>query len=154
MRRRLMMVASALVVSTACSSSSSSTGSTGPTNTGGRTLSAKVDGVAWSTNSVGGSVSGGAVILAGSDGTQTIGISFAQTTGTQSISAATVVSGSLTIGSQTWKAGPGTGTGTVTVTTATANHFVGTFSFTGQGVVASVTPATRQVTSGTFDVTF
>jgi hypothetical protein len=153
MRRRWMMVASALVVSTACGSSSSSS-STGPTNTGGRTLSAKVDGVAWSTNSVGGSVANGVVILAGSDGTQTIGISFAPTTGTQPISVSTVVSGSLTIGSQTWKAGPGTGTGTVTVTTATANHFVGTFSFTGQGVVSSVTPATRQVTAGTFDVTF
>jgi hypothetical protein len=150
-----MIVMSALVVSTACGgSSSSSNGSTGPTNTGGRTLSAKVDGVAWSTNVVGGSVANGVVILAGSDGTQTIGISFAQTTGTQSVSAATVVSGSLTIGSQTWKAGPGTGAGTVTVTTATANHFAGTFSFTGQGVVSSVTPATRQVTAGTFDVTF
>ena len=153
MRRCLMMLTSALVISTACGGSSGS-GSTGPTNTGGRAMSAKVDGAAWSTSAVGGSVSNGAVILAGSDGTQTIGISFAQTTGTQSISAATVVSGSLTIGAQTWKAGPGTGTGTVTVTTATANHFVGTFSFTGQGVVNSVTPATRQVTVGTFDVTF
>jgi hypothetical protein len=53
-----------------------------------------------------------------------------------------------------WKAGPGTGTGTVTVTIATANHVAGTFSFTAQGIVASTTPATRQVTAGTFDVTF
>jgi hypothetical protein len=53
-----------------------------------------------------------------------------------------------------WKAGPGTGVATVTVTTATANHVTGTFSFTAQGIVASTTPATHQVTAGTFDVTF
>lgn len=153
MRRCLMMLTSALVISTACGGSSGS-GSTGPTNTGGRTMSAKVDGAAWSTLAVGGSVSNGAVILAGSDGTQTIGISFAAAAGTQTISAGTIVSGSLTIGSLTWKAGPGSGTGTVTVTAATANHFAGTFSFTAQGLVASTTPATRQVTAGTFDVTF
>jgi len=92
--------------------------------------------------------------LAGSDGTQTIGVSFAAASGTQAISAGTIVSGSLTIGPLTWKAGPGTGTGTVTVATVTANHVVGTFSFTAQGLVASTTPATRQVTAGTFDVTF
>ena len=78
---------------------------------------------------------------------------FAATPGTQTISAGTVVSGSLTAGTLMWKAGPGTGTGTVTVTTATAKHIAGTFSFTAQGLVASTTPATRQVTAGIFDVT-
>ena len=154
MRRCLAMAMSVLLVSTACGSSSDS-GTTGPTNTGTHAMTAKVDGVAWSTGSVGGSASNGVVILAGSDGTQTIGISFAAgTTGTQVISASTVVSGSLTIGAQTWKANVGTGTGTVTVTTSTANHVVGTFSFTAQALVAGTSPTTRQVTAGTFDVTF
>jgi hypothetical protein len=117
-------------------------------------MSAKIDGAAWTTALAGGSATNGLVILAGSDGAQTIAISFAATTGTQTISPGTIVSGSLAIGALTWKAGPGTGTGSVTVTTATANHVVGTFNFTAQGIVATTTPATRQVTAGTFDVTF
>jgi hypothetical protein len=146
---------SVLLVSAACGSSSSSSGTTGPTNTGTRVMTAKVDGVAWSTTSAGGSVSNGVFILAGSDGTQTVGISFAAgSTGTQSISPSTVVSGSLTIGAQTWKANVGTGTGTVTITTSTANHVAGAFSFTAQALVAGTSPAIRQVTAGTFDVTF
>jgi hypothetical protein len=144
---------SVLLVSTACGGSSGS-GTTGPTNTSTRVMSAKVDGAAWVTTIAGGSATNGLVILAGSDGTQTIAISFAATPGTQTISPGTIVSGSLTVGALMWKAGPGTGTGTVTVTIATANHVAGTFSFTAQGIVASTTPATRQVTAGTFDVTF
>jgi len=154
MQRRVAITISLLLASAACRSSSNS-GTTAPNNTGTRAMTAKVDGVAWSKASVGGSASNGVVILAGSDGTQTIGISFAAgTTGTQAISASTVASGSLTIGAQTWKASVGTGTGNVTVTTSTANHVVGTFSFTAQAVTSGATPATRQVTVGTFDVTF
>jgi hypothetical protein len=153
MQRRLAMAMSILLVSTACGGGSGS-GATGPTTTSTRAMSAKVDGAAWITAFAGGSATNGLVILAGSDGSQTIAISFAAATGTQTISPGTIVSGSLTIGALTWKAGPGTGTGSVTVTTATANHVVGTFSFTAQGIVASTTPATRQITAGTFDVTF
>jgi hypothetical protein len=144
---------SVLLASTACGGSGNS-GTTAPNNTGSRVMSAKVDGAAWNTTIAGGSATNGLVILAGSNGTQTIAISFAATPGTQNISPGTIVSGSLTIGSLMWKAGPGTGTGTVTVTTSTANRVVGTFSFTAQGIVASTTPATRQITAGTFDVTF
>ena len=153
MRRRLAMTMSVLLVSTACGGSSNSA-STGPNNTSTRVMSARVDGAAWNTTIAGGSATNGLVILAGSDGAQTIAISFAASVGTQTISPGTVVSGSLTVGALMWKAGPSTGTGSVTVTTVTANHVVGTFSFTAQGLVATTTPATRQVTAGTFDVTF
>jgi hypothetical protein len=42
----------------------------------------------------------------------------------------------------------------VTLTTLTANHVVGTFTFTAKALANSVTPATRVVTSGQFDVTY
>ena len=150
MQRRQWIAVSALVFTGACGDS----GATAANRIGGRTMSATVDGTAWSTTTLAGSLINGLVSIAGASGTQTIAITFAATSGAQPIAQSSVVAGSLTIGTLNWAAGPGTGTGTVTVTTATDNHFVGTFSFTAQALVSGTTPATRQVTAGTFDVTF
>jgi hypothetical protein len=150
MQRRYWVAVPALVSIVACSDS----GATAANHIGGRTMSASVDGTAWSTTTLAGSLLNGTVSILGASGNQTIGISFAATSGTQLIAQSSVVAGSLAIGTLTWGAGPGTGTGTVTVTTATDNHFVGTFSFTAQALVSGTTPATHQVTAGTFDVTF
>ncbi len=155
MPKRLLIGLSIIAFAAACGGGDSSTGIN--TNTG-QSMTASIDGSAFSTSFVGVSTSGGVVILAGSNGTQTIGLSFAPTTGTQAVAATTVVSGSLTIGAQTWRAGPATstpgGSGSITVTTASANHYAGTFSFTLVGIVAGTNPASRAVTSGTFDVKF
>jgi hypothetical protein len=150
MQRSSWIAASALVFMAACSDS----GATAANHIGGRTMSATVDGTAWSTTTLAGSLTNGVVSIVGVNGNQTIGISFAATSGPQPIAQTSVVAASLAIGTLTWGAGPGTGTGTVTVTTATDNHFVGTFSFTAQALASGTTPATHQVTAGTFDVTF
>lgn len=150
MRGGLWIAGPALVLMAACGDS----GATDANRIGGRTISAKIDGVAWSTTTLAGNLTNGVVVIAGTSGNQAIKITFAAASGTQPIGQGSIVAGSLVIGTLTWEAGPGAGTGTVTVTTATDNHFVGTFSFTAQAIVSSTTPATRQVTAGTFDVTF
>jgi len=100
-------------------------------------------------------VTNGIAILAASNGTQTIGLSFVPSVGTQTVTATGIVIGQVTIGGQTWQASGGAGSsGSVTVSTATATHLVGTFSFTAPALTTGATPATRQVTAGVFDVTF
>lgn len=44
------------------------------------------------------------------------------------------------------------GSGTLTITTATTTRIAGTFSFTAVARTQGITPATRTVTNGTFDV--
>ena len=158
MHRRLLLAMSVLLVSTACGGSSSDNTTTGPTNNNNnsaRSMSAKIDGVAWTATTVGAGVSNGIAILAAGNGTTTIGLSFVPAVGTQTVTATGIVIGQLTIGGQTWQtAGIAGGSGSVTVTTATANHLVGTFSFTAPALTSGATPATRQVTAGAFDVTF
>jgi len=154
MQRRISTAVLALLMAAACGGSDS--GSTAPNNTSARQMSAKVDGNTWTATSVGAGITNGIAIIVGTNVTQTVSIAFAAVTGTQTITPTGIVIGQVTIGTQTWQAGgvTGTGTGTVTVTTASANHLVGTFSFTAQAVAPGTSPASRQVTTGTFDVTF
>lgn len=156
MQRRLFLAMSALLVSTACGGSSSDNTATGPTNNNSaRSMSAKIDGASWIATTVGAGVANGIAILAASNGTQTVGLSFVPIVGTQTMTPTGIVIGSVTIGSQMWQATGTTGSsGTVSVTTATANHLVGTFSFTAPAFTTGATPAIRQVTAGAFDVTF
>jgi hypothetical protein len=154
MLRRFSWLAMALLTSTACGGSSS-TGPTKTTTNGAKSMSAKIDGAAWSATTVGGGVTGGIEILVGTNGTQSVSISFVPTAGTQTMTPTGIVIGQVTIGSQTWQASGAAGSsGSVTVTTATATHLVGTFTFTAPVLGGSGSPATRQVTAGTFDVTF
>src|SRR5436190_20017876 len=154
MQRRSWLAIAALVTATACGGSSS----TAPTNTktsGTKSMAARVDGTAWSATSVGGSVTGGLAILVGTNVTQSVSISFVPTVGTQTMTPTGIVIGQVTIGNQTWQAtGTSGSSGSVTVTTATATRVVGTFSFTAPLLAGGATASTRQVTAGTFDVTF
>jgi hypothetical protein len=154
MQRRSWLAIAALVTATACGGSSS----TAPTNTktsGAKSMAARIDGTAWSATSVGGSVTGGIAILVGTNVTQTVSISFVPTVGTQTMTPTGIVIGQVTIGSQTWQAtGTSGSSGSVTVTTATANRVVGTFNFAAPLLGGGANASTRQVTAGTFDVTF
>ena len=153
MQPRVLIAISALIVSAACGGSTS----TGPTNTKTnppRSMSATVDGTAWTATSVGGSVTNGIAILVGTNVSQTVGISFVPTVGTQAMTPTGIVIGQVTVGNQTWQATGTTGSsGSVTVTSASAARVVGTFSFTAPPLGGG-SAAARQVTAGTFDVTF
>jgi hypothetical protein len=125
-----------------------------PNQSGARTMSARIDGAAWSTTSVGVSTTNSLLILAGSNGTQTIGFGVAMTQGTHTIGPSSAATANVMIGQQTWNATSFQGSGSIIITTLTANRAVGTFSFTANAVTSGASPATRQITNGQFDVTF
>ena len=155
-RKRLVSVA-ALAVAAACGGDSSK--ATGPNNTGtgNRTMSARIDGAAWTATNVAATGANGTLIVSGVRGTDaavTITASLVQGTGTQSMGRSSIVLGTVTIGSTQWAAGNLQGTGSVTLTLVTATRAVGTFTFTAPAVTASTSPATKTVTQGAFDVTF
>ncbi|HVT40390.1 MAG TPA: hypothetical protein VHE78_15210 [Gemmatimonadaceae bacterium] len=103
------------------------------------------------------SLGAGFIITVGSNlgGQTTVGLTIATGgTGTQTIGPGTLAAANVLIGSQMWQANSFGGSGTITLTTVTSNRVVGTFTFTAKALVSSVTPATRLVTSGQFDVTY
>jgi len=158
MRRRLFVAMSALLLSSGCGSSSDN-GTTGPNNnnhnpSGARSMSAKVDGVAWTATAVGAGITNGIAIVSGATATQGVTISFVPTTGTQTITPTGIVIGSVIVGGQMWQTNGTGGSGTVTVTSASATRVVGTFSFTAPPFTGNTASPARQVTAGTFDVTF
>jgi hypothetical protein len=120
-------------------------------------MTARIDGASWSAISI--ATSGGngpSLIITGSNISQTLAILLPLNTGTgtKTIGQSSVVSGTLIVGSQQWAANPAQGgTGSITLTTVAARHVAGTFQFT-LAAQAGATPATRQVTSGAFDVTY
>ena len=149
----------ALVVVAACGGGSSDKGPTNPNQNpnSNRSMSARVDGTAWTATSVAAGVTNGVLIIAGTNVTQTVTVSavVSQGTGTQTVGQTSLASGSLLVGQQQWSAsGLQGGTGSVTLTTLTATRAVGSFSFTVQGRTQGATPASRQITSGVFDVVF
>jgi hypothetical protein len=159
MRHTSITVLSAALLIAACGGGSKS-GPTSPTTTTtgtGRSMSASIDGTQWSTTIVGANPGAGFIIIAGSNvgGQTTVGLTIATGgTGTQTIGPGTLAAGSVLIGSQMWQANSFGGGGTITLTTVTSNRVAGTFTFTAKALVNSVTPATRVVTSGQFDVTY
>ena len=60
----------------------------------------------------------------------------------------------LVQGGAAWAANPSGGSGTITVTALTSTRVAGTFQFTGAAVSGTGASATRQVTSGKFDLSF
>jgi len=160
MRHTLAMLGTAaLVVVTACGGDSSNDGPTNPNQnpTGNRSMSARIDGTAWTATSVAAGVTNGLLIIAGTNVTQTfsIAVAVAQGTGTQTVGPSSVTYGNLLVGQQSWAAnGSLGGPGSITLTTLTATRAAGTFSFTVKALTQGASPATRQVTSGAFDVVF
>lgn len=131
--------------------------STGPTKPNNGSMSAQIDGKPWSAMSIAtSSGAGSSLIVAGTNITEivTIVIPLDQGTGAKTMGFSSTVSGAYAIGSQSWVANPVQGgTGTITLTTVAAGHVAGTFEFT-LAALQGVTPATRQVTSGQFDVKY
>ena len=154
MRQLRWLTAALVVVATGCGSSDSSTE---PTNTNLHgSMSAKIDGVAWSATAavVATRSSPNIIAIAGADAsgrTLAIGVA-ANGTGTYSIGQGSPVNASLTqSGSSSFSAISSLGSGSVTLTTLTATGASGTFAFT---LVQQNGTATRAITEGSFNVTF
>jgi Family of unknown function (DUF6252) len=159
MRQPFTTFATAALVFVAACGGGSDGGPTNPNQNpnSNRSMSARVDGTAWTATSVAAGVTNGLLIIAGSNITQTFAIAAAvnQGTGTQTVGPTSVTYGNLMVGQQSWAAnGSQGGTGSITLTTLTANRAVGTFSFTLKALSQGATPASRQITSGAFDVVF
>ena len=122
-----------------------------------RAMSASVDGVTWTAVSISTTpAEPSSLVIVGTDPAQTLVllVPVGEGPGTQVIGGPTPLAAGLTMDSQAWLASRTQGgSGSVTLTTATSGRVAGTFEFTLAGR-DGVTPATRRVTSGAFDVTY
>lgn len=130
---------------------------TGPANPSHGSMSAIIDGAAWTAVSVStDSAVPSSIIVHGSNAAQTlvIAIPVDQGPGTQTVGSTTPVYAGLVMGSRAWLASRTQGgRGSITLTTVAPGHIAGTFMFT----LAShegASPAERQVSSGQFDVSY
>ncbi len=155
MRRSVALLLAPLIFSSACGGSSKNPAAPNNPPSGASSMSASIDGTAWTAIAVTAGKAPGTLIVSGSDVVRTLTVSFAATaTGSQTIGPNSVALGMVVIGGQSWQANAvGTGGGTVNITTLTANRVVGTFTFTAVGGQGA-TPASRQVTNGKFDVRY
>ena len=130
---------------------------TGPAMPNHGSMSAVIDGAAWTAVSIAtDSAAPSSIIVQGSNATQTlvIAIPVDQGPGTQTIGSTTPVFAGLVAGSQSWLASRTQGgAGSITLTTVAPGHIVGTFQFT-LARHEGATPAERQVSSGQFDVRY
>lgn len=174
--RPLVAVAAVLGLAVACSSPTSPTPGVLESVTAGSfttvilsrgTMRATVDGAPWSAVTANGSTgtfsgSQGVASISGLAAGATpftpglfIAISAPLAAGTYTLNGSTAVSFSLMDGlSLRWAADPfrAGGAGTLTLTTATTTRLTGTFSFTAVATAAGMSPDTRTVTNGTFDL--
>ena len=147
----LLLIAPALLVG--CDSDDGGSGS-------GGTLTAQVGGTAFTAAAVTATFSGGALVFGGSSVSnppRQINISIP---GAQAGQTYTLGAGGGSSATATWVEGTTaadmyvaslvSGSGSITIQTLTADGATGTFSFTGSNNAS----ATRQVTSGQFDVEF
>ena len=130
---------------------------TGPAKPSHGSMSAVIDGAAWTAVSIAtDSVVPSSIIIQGSNATQTlvVAIPVDQGLGIQTVGSTTPVFAGLVIGSQSWLASRTQGgSGSITLTTVVPGHIVGTFQFTMAGHEGA-SPAERQVSSGQFDVRY
>ena len=152
MRQLSTVVAiAALVASTACGGDSTS-----PAKPDGVTMSARIDGAAWSAMSITiDSAPPSLLIVRGANATQELAlvIPLGPGAGPQVVGSTTPIAAVLVTGPQSWAASRTQGgAGRITLTTVAPGHVVGTFEFTlaHEGAL----PATRRVTSGGFDVKY
>lgn len=152
MRQPSTIVAvAALVASAACGGDSTS-----PARPDGATMSARIDGAAWSAMSIAiDTAPPSLLIVRGANATQdlTLVIPMGQGAGPQIVGSTTPVAAVLVNGPQSWAASRTQGgAGRITLTTVAPGQVVGTFEFTLAHEGAS--PSTRRVTSGGFDVKY
>jgi len=142
--------------SNASLTSSSGSGPTTPTP-GSSTMTAQINGVAWTASSVVVTYSNGILAVTGTDNVTTLGIGVAAT------SPSTVTSGltaNLTIAGQpgSWQAAVMNGSGSVTiatiVTSGAARSASGTFMFNLVPTAGSGSAGTKTISNGAFNVTF
>ena len=130
---------------------------TGPASLNHGSMSAVIDGAAWTAVSIAtDSAVPSSIIIQGSNGRQTlvVAIPVDQGLGMQTVGSTTPVFAGLVIGSQSWLASRTQGgSGSITLTTVVPGHIVGTFEFT-LAMHAGASPAERRVTSGKFDVRY
>jgi len=130
---------------------------TGPAKPNNGTMSAVIDGVAWSALSIAtDSTAPSSIVIQGSKGNQTLAIAvpLEQGPGTQTVGSTTPVFAVLVTEPQWWAASRTQGgAGSITLTTVAPGHIVGTFEFT-MAAHEGASPAERRVSSGQFDVTY
>lgn len=174
--RPLFAVAAVLGLTVACSSPTGPTPGTIESVTAGGfttviltrgTMRANVDGAPWNAVTVNGAAGG----FSGSQGVATISglaagatpftpglyLSFSAplATGTYSVGGSAYVTFTVADGlNLRWTADPfrSGGSGTLTLTTASTTRLTGTFSFTAVAATAGISPETRTVTNGAFDL--
>ena len=152
---KLVLIAVSVLCLTACGGDSP----TGPdTNLPANgTMSATVDGNAWTAIQIAAVNSNGIVAISGSDASLlAVGFGFVgQTTGTYTIGATSPANANVIDNlTTTWTANSFQGSGVITVATLTATGASGTFNYTAPLASVTGTPATRVVTNGRFNVTF
>ena len=143
-----------LLAAVACSSDN-----TGGNNNTNGTMSASIDGQAWTGNlATAATYQNNILAFAGTNNSFQINITLTGVTGTGTI---TLGSGQLSIATvatvstspQTWLTSATGGTGSVVITSLSSTGASGTFSFTGVAAGGGAT-GTKAVTSGQFNVTF
>jgi Family of unknown function (DUF6252) len=153
--RNLSSTLAGMALVTLCACDRDTTGPATPTNNG--SMSALIDGVAWTAVSIATDRAvPSSIIVQGSNATQRLAIAVPidQGPGTQTVGSTTPVFAGLVVGSQSWLASRTQGgDGSITLTTVAPGHIVGTFQFT-LAKHDGAAPAERRVSSGKFDVKF
>ena len=162
MRTPLQLLSIAFLASAVGCGGSDSNGVTNPNpQQSAGTMSARIDGAAWTASVVTVAVNTNGLIISGASTSSTgvaVGASRLLGTGTQTFGTGTNFNAlaTMTTGTQSWSATGIQGSnssGSVTLTTLTATRAVGTFTFTAAALAGGAT-GTKVVTSGVFDVTF
>jgi hypothetical protein len=127
-----------------------------PVGSGRGTLTATIDGVAFSGSTVGAFVQGGFVVTGDNANTGVVLSAFAPGgPGTFSFgSAGTLAGAEVIVGNAEWATVPGSTSGTLVLSTLTSTGASGTFSFTALPVPGTGATGTKTVANGTFNVTF
>jgi hypothetical protein len=131
-----------------------------PAAVGGKgSISARVDGSAWTSTVTAAQYSNGSLIISGADtSSPTRAFGLGVTAGAPGTYQATLpspaASASWTVGSATWQASLVGGSGSVTITSLTSTGASGTFSFSLVPIPGTSASGNKTVTDGTFNVTF
>ncbi len=141
-------------------SAGASGGGVGTPVTGRGTITAQIDGVAFSGVATVATNQSGIFAAAASNGVGaiTFGFGAVAAVGTTPVNATSPTNANLVVASgtsaQSWAASTAGGSGTLTITSITSVGASGTFAFTLVPVPGSGASGTKSVTSGTFSVTF
>jgi hypothetical protein len=140
---------------------SSTAASTAPAggSSGKGSISARIDGVQWSSIVTAAQYTNTGLIISGADNSNpphALGLGVAAVApGTYQITLPNpTANASWTVGPSTWQASLIGGSGTVTITSLTSTGAAGTFSFTMVAVPNTAASGSKAITDGVFNVTF